>query len=450
MASEGIFTTTPLELILGTYATSASAIATTASAGTAKTVSRGDHVHSIALATGDSNGQVKIAGSNVSVKGLGSNAYTSTAYLPLTGGTLSGNLNLSAGSVNAQKGNIIAGTYAANTAQSGEYRVEAQSGAGRLYIYSQAAVTANRGLYGVNAAGTAQSFITIDQSNNATFYGTLSGNASTATSATKATQDGNGATISSTYLKLSGGTMTGAITFARTATGNFILVTQNGTTSGYWRIGTLGPAGTEGWCDLTLGNATASSAANNASCRVYLYNSSGAHSNIRGTHSTIAGTERDAITAGYLVTTQVTGALWNDYAECRKVETLERGRCVCEDGDTMKLSYKRLQAGAKITSDTFGMLIGETEEAKTPIAVSGRVLAFPYEKRNKTKFKPGRAVCSAPGGTIDVMSRLECILFPDRIIGTVSEIPDYEIWEAGTKDDITEIKVNGRIWIYVK
>ena len=43
----------------------------------------------------------------------------------------------------------------------------------------------------------------------------ISGNAATATtatSATKATQDGNGATISSTYLKLSGGTMTGNIT----------------------------------------------------------------------------------------------------------------------------------------------------------------------------------------------------------------------------------------------
>ena len=47
------------------------------------------------------------------------------------------------------------------------------------------------------------------------FVGNLSGNASTATSAasaTKATQDGNGDTISSTYLKLSGGTLTGKLT----------------------------------------------------------------------------------------------------------------------------------------------------------------------------------------------------------------------------------------------
>lgn len=42
-----------------------------------------------------------------------------------------------------------------------------------------------------------------------TFYGALSGNA---TSATKATNDSDGNAINSTYLKLSGGTMTGAIT----------------------------------------------------------------------------------------------------------------------------------------------------------------------------------------------------------------------------------------------
>lgn len=62
------------------YGTSAAKIGTS-SAGSATTVSRSDHVHAIDLATGDSNGQVKIAGTNVSVKGLGSAAYTaSTAY----------------------------------------------------------------------------------------------------------------------------------------------------------------------------------------------------------------------------------------------------------------------------------------------------------------------------------------------------------------------------------
>ena len=62
------------------YGSSTQAIGT-ASAGSAKTVSRSDHVHSISLATGDANGQVKIAGTNIDVKGLGSAAYTaSSAY----------------------------------------------------------------------------------------------------------------------------------------------------------------------------------------------------------------------------------------------------------------------------------------------------------------------------------------------------------------------------------
>ena len=50
-------------------------IGTTASAGTSENYARQDHVHKIDLATGDSNGQVKIAGNNVSVKGLAALAY---------------------------------------------------------------------------------------------------------------------------------------------------------------------------------------------------------------------------------------------------------------------------------------------------------------------------------------------------------------------------------------
>lgn len=51
------------------------------------------------LTTGDSNGQIKVTPSvgnayNVDVKGLGSNAYTSTAYLPKTGGDVTGDIVL--------------------------------------------------------------------------------------------------------------------------------------------------------------------------------------------------------------------------------------------------------------------------------------------------------------------------------------------------------------------
>ena len=56
-------------------------VSSSSSVGTSTNYARQDHTHGISLATGDNNGQVKIAGTNVSVKGLGSAAYTdSSAY----------------------------------------------------------------------------------------------------------------------------------------------------------------------------------------------------------------------------------------------------------------------------------------------------------------------------------------------------------------------------------
>lgn len=101
------------------YGTSATAVGATASAGSATTVSRSDHTHSLSksavttalgytpptsdtnttytFATGDSNGQIKVTPSggsaqNVAVKGLGTAAYTaSTAYATAAQGTLASN-----------------------------------------------------------------------------------------------------------------------------------------------------------------------------------------------------------------------------------------------------------------------------------------------------------------------------------------------------------------------
>ena len=110
------------------------------------------------------------------------------------------------------------------------------------------------------------------------------------------------------------------------------------------------------------------------------------------------------------------------------------------NGDLV-LSTKRLQGGANITSDTFGMGVGESSIAKTPIAVSGRVLAYPYEE--KRTYEAGDAVCSGPNGTVSKMTREEIREWPDRIVGYVSEIPNYTIWGTG------KVPVNGRIWIKV-
>lgn len=140
---------------------------------------------------------------------------------------------------------------------------------------------------------------------------------------------------------------------------------------------------------------------------------------------------------------KVLGAVFNDYAEYRQANKARPGRCVTEVGDgNMILSTERLQPGANIVSDTFGFAIGETPLAQVPIAVCGRVLAYPFE--NKEVYEPGDAVCSGPNGTISKMTREEIREWPDRIVGYVSEIPTYEYWGSD------KVKVNGRIWIKIK
>lgn len=138
------------------------------------------------------------------------------------------------------------------------------------------------------------------------------------------------------------------------------------------------------------------------------------------------------------------GAAWNDYAEYREVnETIEPGRVVVETGKgDLVLATERLQPGAEIISDTYGFCIGETVKSKTPIAVTGRVLVYTLEDRNS--FAAGDPVCAGPNGTVSRMTRDEVREYPDRIIGTVSEIPSYDTWGAGN------VKINNRIWIRIK
>lgn len=145
----------------------------------------------------------------------------------------------------------------------------------------------------------------------------------------------------------------------------------------------------------------------------------------------------------YIDTQGLHGAVWNDYAECRKSNENEPGRVVLEDNfGVCQITIKKLQPFAGVISDTYGFCQGETNDAKTPLAVAGRVLVYTYQ--NKYNYKIGDCVCAAPNGTVDIMTREEVREYPDRIVGTVSEIPDYEVW--GTNN----VKVNNRIWIKVK
>ena len=151
--------------------------------------------------------------------------------------------------------------------------------------------------------------------------------------------------------------------------------------------------------------------------------------------------------AGYfglnLSAKKVFNAVYNDYAEYRRTINLEPGRVVIDNDDgSLSCANERLQPGAQVISDTFGHAMGFANDYQTPLAVAGRVLVYTYQDRSK--YHAGMAVCSAPGGTVDVMSREEIKEYPDCIIGIVSEIPKYDTWGSDN------IKVNDRIWIKIK
>ena len=221
------------------------------------------------------------------------------------------------------------------------------------------------------------------------------------------------------YVKKTGSTMTGNLT-APTFTGNLIGNADSASSldckstiadTKYYILGK--PETTEGNSDV-----------------YFAYNSSGSKNT--------AGIAFNGSTG------VLSGAAWNDYAEYRICkENFKPGQVVCENGDdTLSISQYRLQPGAEIISDTYGFIIGETDEATCPIAVSGRVLAYPFEPREL--FKPGDAVCAGPNGTVSIMTRKEICEYPERIIGTVSAIPNYKVW------GINDILVDNRIWIRIR
>lgn len=122
------------------------------------------------------------------------------SFLPLTGGTLSGNVTIS----RAAQAEIILNNT--NKSHSISLSVNNTTGYGGIYD------------------NTNSKWIVYSQTNGTVI---LNGNAN---SATKATQDGNGDTISSTYLKLTGGTLSGDLTITKAGEVN---IYANNTTQGH-------------------------------------------------------------------------------------------------------------------------------------------------------------------------------------------------------------------------
>lgn len=252
--------------------------------------------------------------------------------------------------------------------------------------------------------------------------GTISVNTNGTTAEIAVKGLGSNAYTSTSYLPLAGGTLTGALNTCSVTVGS------SSSTSFYsLNIDRLGKDGTNSGRMRTY-----IAADGNFGVIDFLYNGT-------SVNSLKMYDDGRAVFSGKLY-----GAVWNDYAEFRTtVLNAKPGQVLIENGDgSLRLSTERLQPGCEIVSDTFGFAIGETDKCKTPIAVSGRVLAYTYEDRNT--FIAGEPVCSGPNGTVSHMTREEAKEYPERIIGTVSEIPSYERWGTG------DVEINGRIWIRIK
>jgi len=129
-------------------------------------------------------------GGNVFLGVNDSDYYTSVRSTKNATSTSSGALTVAGGAAISKKlyangiyspdGSIWAGTFAANTAQSSEYDIGTQSGAGCIYLFSGATTTGDRGIYAKNSANSGAMILKLDQNNrisalapftdNITFY----------------------------------------------------------------------------------------------------------------------------------------------------------------------------------------------------------------------------------------------------------------------------------------
>ena len=212
------------------------------------------------------------------------------------------------------------------------------------------------------------------------------------------------------------------------------LPSNTDSTDHFWRGGSVPSWSNELTGQLRLTNTGTGSNSN--------YNHNGTSTRPTATN-TLLYANGDGYFVGNIFASKVFNAVFNDYAECRTTIDLTPGHVVVDNDDgSLSCATTRLMPGAQVISDTYGNLMGQDERHQTPIAVAGRVLVYTYQPREN--YHAGMAVCSAPNGTVDIMTREEIRDYPDCIVGIVSEIPQYERW--GTD----EIEVKGRIWIKVK
>ena len=243
-------------------------------------------------------------------------------------------------------------------------------------------------------------FQCLDSSNYTSYVPTKTGSGASGTwgisitgssaSATKATQDGNGNTITTTY-------------------GN------RGVANTWSAVNTF----TNG-ANVTSGSSSASGA--------------------------IIASNGGIWAAGGVRGNKVYNAVWNDLADCIPVDDdceLTPGYCYCFDGEKYYKSSKYLDDGIiGIHSDTYGMHMGYKDNCKQmDVAVAGFVLAYVDKE-----YPVGTPLTCTENGYLTRIEKSDKMEYPEKIVATYWKNEPSEYW-GGEKD---KIKVNGRKWVKIK
>ena len=220
-----------------------------------------------------------------------------------------------------------------------------------------------------------------------------------ATTATKATQDGSGNTITITYATKS--ELNNFDYRGRANTWSAVNTFSNGT-------------------DVTSGSGSASGA--------------------------IIASQGGIWAAGGIRGNKVYNAIWNDLADCIPVDDdceLIPGYCYCFDGEKYYKSSKYLDDGIiGIHSDTYGMHMGYKDNCKQmDVAVAGFVLAYVDKE-----YPVGTPLTCTENGYLTKIEKSDKMEYPEKIVATYWKNESSEYW-GGEKD---KIKVNGRKWVKVK
>ena len=238
--------------------------------------------------------------------------------------------------------------------------------------------------------------VTGTTTSNGNFIGNLTGNAS---SATKATQDGSGNTITTTYATKS--ELNNFDYRGRANTWSAVNTFSNGT-------------------DVTSGSGSASGA--------------------------IIASQGGIWAAGGIRGNKVYNAIWNDLADCIPVDDdceLIPGYCYCFDGEKYYKSSKYLDDGIiGIHSDTYGMHMGYKDNCKQmDVAVAGFVLAYVDKE-----YPVGTPLTCTENGYLTKIEKSDKMEYPEKIVATYWKNESSEYW-GGEKN---KIKVNGRKWVKIK